>query len=110
MTKGRLTKLPSRLSPLPPRIAVPAKQADPIYSTPEYHRWRGIVLKRAAGHCQDPQHQGPNPWPGRLIPDHIKELKDGGGPFDPANGMARCDPCHTRKTNDEREKRTAASL
>lgn len=41
----------------------------------------------------------------RLFADHIVELKDGGAPFDVANGQALCGAHHTLKTAAERQKR-----
>ena len=81
---------------------VPDKTAAPIYSTPEYQEWREIVIRRAAGVCQDCGRRA-----SRLFADHIIELKDGGAPFDPANGRAKCGSCHTIKTSAERTKRMA---
>ena len=34
----------------------------------------------------------------RLFADHIVELRDGGNPFELANGQALCGSCHTIKT------------
>lgn len=85
------------------------KTADPIYHTPDYRRWRDAVIARAHGRCQDPLCKTPNRIGIRLFADHVRELKDGGAPFDPANGLARCGSCHTRKTNEERAKRMAKS-
>jgi hypothetical protein len=80
------------------KVQPPAKRADPFYASPEHVAWRTDVIAAARGLCQDDQHQGANPPRGRLFADHIKERKDGGAPFDRANGMARCGSCHTRKT------------
>jgi hypothetical protein len=111
MTKGRLTKLPSRLSALPPRIAVPAKQADPIYSTPAYQAWRAKVIKRAGGRCQWQEADGPcGRQEPRMFADHVKELRDGGAPFDVENGQCLCGAHHSLKTAAERAKRTASHL
>ena len=87
--------------------ALPAKVADPIYGTAEYRRWRGIVIGRAGGRCRDPHCAQPFRAGIRLFADHVVELKDGGAPFDPDNGLARCGACHTRKTVAERARRTA---
>jgi hypothetical protein len=88
------------------KVQPPPKQTESIYSTPEFRAWRGRVIARANGRCQDPQHQGSHGG-GRLYADHIKELKDGGAPFDDSNGMARCASCHTRKTVNSRLARHA---
>jgi hypothetical protein len=103
---AKLTMLKPRLATFDTRIAKPPpKTAAPIYQTPEYERWRAEVIRRAGGRCQDPTCTARH-WPGqRLFADHIKELRDGGAPFDVANGMARCGSSHTRKTVAERAKR-----
>ena len=41
----------------------------------------------------------------RLFADHIKELRDGGAPFDPANGQCLCGAHHTHKTVQARANR-----
>jgi hypothetical protein len=105
---ARLRVLGSPLRPLDLTTAKPApKRADPIYATPEYRQWRTIVIRRAGGRCQDPECRTPERTGIRLFADHVKELKDGGAPFDPDNGLARCGACHTRKTARERAKRMA---
>jgi 5-methylcytosine-specific restriction protein A len=81
------------------------KRADPIYSSPEHRAWRDEVIRRARGLCQDPAHDLSRPRTGRLYADHVHELRDGGAPFDPANGLARCATCHGKKTIDERVER-----
>lgn len=84
----------SRLTSRPPmRLSVPPKVADPHYSTPEHRAWRAEVIRRSGGACADCQTAGK-----RLYADHVVELRDGGAPFNPANGAARCGACHTRKT------------
>lgn len=77
---------------------VAPKVAAPIYSTPEYERWRAAVIKRANGRCQDAHCRKVDRRASRLFADHVVELKDGGAPFDVNNGLARCGSCHTRKT------------
>ena len=78
----------------------PPKTADSIYQTPEYAEWRKLVVGRAHGLCQKCGTGG-----GRLFADHKIELKDGGAPFDPANGQALCGSCHTTKTAAHRAQR-----
>ena len=46
----------------------------------------------------------------RVFGDHIIELKDGGALLDGRNVMLRCGSCHTRKTFEERAKRSATSF
>lgn len=80
------------------KVRVAPKTADPIYSSADYVEWQRIVVGRANGYCQDPMCKTPRRRPSRLFADHVIELRDGGAPFDPANGLARCGSCHTRKT------------
>lgn len=42
--------------------------------------------------------------PGEVV-DHVKELKDGGDPWDVDNLMALCHACHAKKTGEEVKKR-----
>lgn len=99
--------LKPRLRAADPRRVKPApKQTDPIYSSAQYRRWRQDVLARAGGRCQDPSCKDPTRAGMTLFADHIIELKDGGAPFDLANGMARCGRCHTRKTLRARGERS----
>lgn len=105
-TRPRLTMMRPRLATMDTRrVKPPPKTADDIYSTPEYRRWRETVIGRANGRCQDPRCRTPTRRGIRLFADHVRELRDGGAPFDPANGLARCGSCHTRKTVEERAKR-----
>lgn len=104
---AKLKMLGARIATLDPRkVKLPEKRVDPYYNTPEHKAWRTEVMRRAGGMCQDPDHDPSRPRSGiRLYADHIKERRDGGDPLDPANGMARCGSCHTRKTAAERAKR-----
>jgi 5-methylcytosine-specific restriction protein A len=107
----RLKTLGSIVPTFDTRSARPAeKQADPIYHTAAYEAWRTTVVDRAGGWCQDQRCKTPNRKPRRLFADHVIELQDGGAPFDPANGLARCGSCHTRKTAEERAKRQASQV
>jgi len=105
---ARIPTLQSSVQMLDIRTALPAqKTADPHYLTPEHRAWRAQVIKLANGKCQDPRCKTPHRTGIRLFADHVIELQDGGEPLDPANGLARCGSCHTRKTNEERSKRMA---
>lgn len=97
-----IRKLDTRTTPLP------ARKNDPTYFTPEYQVWRAQVVARAGGRCEamvdghrcsraQPEH--------RLYADHIRELKDGGSPYDISNGMLLCGSHHEIKTFDVRIKR-----
>lgn len=94
MLKPRVAMLDTALAPPPP------KTTDAWYGTPEHKAWAAEVIRRAAGRCQDRAHRGGHGR--RLVADHIVEKRDGGDLLDPANGMARCWSCHTRKTNQQR--------
>lgn len=89
-----------------------AKQKSSIYSTPEFRKWREFVIQQAGGRCQHIDENGrrcPRTSPSsRMFADHIVELKDGGAPFDAANGQALCGSHHTLKTVEERTKRMHA--
>jgi 5-methylcytosine-specific restriction enzyme A len=54
--------------------------------------------------CRDQYHDGDR-HVAKVELDHIKEITDGGAPFDPANLMLRCRSCHKVKTNAARRKR-----
>jgi 5-methylcytosine-specific restriction protein A len=91
---GRLTTLGLRLTPLDTRRVKPAPKAvAPFYTTPQYRVWREEVIRRAQGRCQECRREA-----SRLFADHIVEVKDGGAPYDLANGVGLCGSCHTRKT------------
>lgn len=42
--------------------------------------------------------------PGEVV-DHVKELKDGGDPWDVDNLQTLCKECHSKKTGEEVKKR-----
>lgn len=42
--------------------------------------------------------------PGEVV-DHVKELKDGGNPWDVENLEVLCRACHAKKTGEEVKKR-----
>ena len=94
--------LDTRTTRLPPR------QIDPVYSTPEFQRWRAHVVARAGGQCEaidngyrcskaKPQH--------RMYADHIIELRDGGSLLDINNGQCLCASHHQIKTVAARTRR-----
>lgn len=77
------------------------KRVDPFYLSPEYRKWREIVIRRAGGRCEviengqrctkaQPQH--------RMFAHHVRERNDGGDPLDPSNGECRCGAHHTTVT------------
>ena len=103
---SRLRTIGRKLDP-PRRVKVrPApKVADPFYSA----EWRALVeaiIATRGRRCEDPTHDAALPRDGiRIFGDHIRELRDGGAPLDPANVMLRCGACHARKTVTARAQR-----
>ena len=97
----RTTVIDTRAARLPP------KEAAPIYATTEYRHWRDAVISRAGGACEWPECRRSER---RMFADHIKELRDGGDPFDPANGQCLCGAHHTHKTAVERARRLGAAV
>jgi 5-methylcytosine-specific restriction enzyme A len=89
------------------RLAVPPKEADPHYRTPEHKTWAATVIRRAGNMCQSP---GCGRSGVRLFADHIRELRDGGAATDPANGQALCGACHSAKTARARAQRHGAGV
>jgi hypothetical protein len=93
------------------RAPPPPKAADPLYDKAQYRGWRESVIARAGRRCEavdggvrcakaEPLH--------RMFADHKLELRDGGAPFDPANGQCLCGAHHTAKTADRRRARRRA--
>lgn len=102
----KLTLLRPRIATLDTRrVQPPPKTVDPYLLTPEHRAWAADVVAKANGYCQDPRCKTPNRKPSRLFADHIIERQDGGALTDPANGLARCGSCHTRKTAQARAAR-----
>lgn len=77
------------------------KVADPIYGSAQWKSLRAQLLRERGSICQECGKRG------RVILDHIRELRDGGAPFDPANLMFLCDEHHGAKTQSERARRAA---
>ncbi|MES5483590.1 HNH endonuclease [Bradyrhizobium sp. INPA03-11B] len=104
------------MAPLVPKadgrtVQVQPKQVDPHYSTARHAAWAEQVKANAGYRCEwikdDGQRCGRSAPHHRMFADHIKELKDGGAPFDPANGRCLCGSHHTRKTAAARAARFA---
>ena len=62
-----------------------------LYDKRRWHRVRARKLAR------NPECEGCEEQPSRQV-DHITPLDKGGAPYDPANLMSLCIPCHTEKT------------
>ena len=87
------------LKPLAPMLTPMAKVADSFYTSPE---WRALVgeIKRQRGKwCSRCGNVG------RIIGDHVVEVKDGGALLDPANIELLCIGCHNRKTAQAKARR-----
>jgi 5-methylcytosine-specific restriction protein A len=84
------------------RVVEPqAKTVDPIYKTSAFNAWRRFVIARAGFRCEardDGKRCSKAAPENRMFADHVKELQDGGDPFDPANGQCLCGSHHTVKT------------
>ena len=76
------------------------------YYDPAWIALRNETVRRLGSVCRDPEHDEESPRRGRVIVDHIVELKDGGALLDPANLLIRCSRCHARKTMEERARRS----
>lgn len=95
--------LKRRIAEFDGRAAKPMKYKKPaLYSSKEYRAWRAKVINRANGVCQAP---GCGRADQSMYADHIEELKDGGDPFDPANGQCLCASHHQLKTAEARRNR-----
>ena len=65
-----------------------AKRVDPIYKDPRWRATRQAVLKRDGYRCVVCHCDVSGKGKARV--DHIKRVKDGGAPFDPANCRTLC--------------------
>lgn len=76
--------------------------AERGYCSTAHKRWRQEVLIRCAWQCVD---CGRVAYGREMHADHVLPISQGGERYDVANGQARCQPCHSRKTASERMKR-----
>ena len=112
-TLGPLVRtLDTRTTRPPPRDKAP-KQRNPIYNTREFQAWRGRVIARAGARCEATDDHGNRcrrAYPEhRVYADHIVELRDGGQPFEVANGQCLCASHHELKTHSARTDRLSRS-
>jgi len=77
----RLVNAPLPLAPARPGAnGMAAKVADPFYASPEYRKWRTLVIERAGGICQAPSCGRRER---RMFADHVIERRDGAADLDP---------------------------
>ena len=81
------------------------KHKASAYYDPRWVALRTKIVDARGSRCEDPEHDPATPRQGRVIADHIIELKDGGELLDARNVLLRCPTCHGRKTMAERAAR-----
>ena len=102
--RPRLSTLPPRIKALdsrtvkpPPRTFASRKAAEPeamaFYGSTAWQQFRAQIIAERGYRCERD-----GSTPSRVYVDHIKELKDGGAPLDPANVEVLCPSCHGKKT------------
>jgi 5-methylcytosine-specific restriction protein A len=106
----KLRTLAPKVRPVDTRTTrPPPRPMNPTYNTLEYQAWRKQVVARADYRCEAVDkhgHRCTNATPHhRLYADHIRELQDGGEPFNVANGQCLCAAHHARKTMAARARR-----
>ncbi len=74
-----------------------------IYSTARWRRLRDSFIRMHPLCAECDRHALVTP--GEVV-DHVKELKDGGDPWDVDNLMTLCRSCHQKKTGEEVKKRS----
>jgi 5-methylcytosine-specific restriction endonuclease McrA len=72
-----------------------------VYASAQWKRLRAKLIGERGRKCEQCGRAG------FVILDHIRELVDGGAPFDEANLMLRCPSCHGIKTAQQRVERGA---
>lgn len=89
---GKLTRMPERVGRVPDRVKTAPKVALPFYHSRE---WIALVrrIKEERGNWCQRCGRG-----GRIIGDHIREIKDGGALLDPENVELLCMAHHAEKT------------
>lgn len=99
-----LKAMTTLLQPMAPIVRAMPKVADPFYLSPEWRALMRRIKKERGAHCE---HCGAG---GRIIGDHVVEIKDGGERLDPRNVRLMCMPCHNRKTAKARGKRARGGV
>lgn len=91
---GRLSALPSPLTPLRGKVARMPKQAEPFYASAEWKAARAAMLAKGPAVCAHVDER----CSGRMMLDHKVERKDGGADFSPSNLQWLCHVHHQLKT------------
>lgn len=94
---ARLQTMRPRVATLQARAAPAPKVARAFYLTPAWRAARELALALGNHQCA---HCGRRACV--LYVDHIRELTDGGAPFEQSNLEPLCGACHTRKTGRAR--------
>lgn len=92
------------------KVRIPEKRADSFYLSKDWRTFVDALIverfgSRDRARCEDPQCARSSSFGVRLFADHVRELRDGGLPYDRQNILFRCGSCHTRKTAEERARR-----
>jgi 5-methylcytosine-specific restriction protein A len=99
---ARLSALRPLVANAPAQLQEAPKVADGFYLTPEWRQARELCLVLHGFRCAHCPRK-----PSRFFVDHIKELQDGGAPYDQSNLEPLCGSCHTIKTGRARAARQA---
>lgn len=105
----RLTTRVARLAIQDTRsIRAPPTTTNPFYRSPEWTTLMSRLIRQRGRACEEcGRTQEEDGRPVRIYGDHIRELRDGGAPLDPANIRLLDANCHNKKTAAERAKRLA---
>ena len=100
---GRLKQLGARLAPLPGRVKALPREGPGFYRSRE---WRALVARRKL----DADHfaalaRARADGSARVVLDHVRAIKDGGGELDPANTQWLTHREHQGKTARENARR-----
>jgi 5-methylcytosine-specific restriction enzyme A len=102
---AKLRTFPPRLRTFGTELKVLPKVKGSPYYDPAWVALRARIVRQRGSSCEDSAHDPARPRRGRVIADHIVELKDGGELLDPKNILLRCSRCHGRKTMEARARR-----
>jgi 5-methylcytosine-specific restriction protein A len=71
-----------------------------FYGSAAWKRLLREIIAERGRVCESPWCETPDRGRGgKIIGDHVTELRDGGAPLDRQNVMLLCDSCHKRKTH-----------